>query len=134
MATWNTTIARPKLQTQVVKWMEPLYSTEDVTLGPLVAPLDTGTVLGQITATGQWVPLAPAAADGSQVAAGVLLEAMPINASPTLHVPVIVRQAVVQASGLIWPAGITAPQIATATGQLFTGGNGITQGVVIHSS
>lgn len=133
MATYSTTVAMPKLQSSVIKWFDSeQYSMENVTLGPLAAAAPAGTVLGIVTASGLWAPLNVGAADGTQIAAGVLLEAMPVNASNTLNVAVVVREAVVQASGLVWPAGITAPQTATATAQLFNGGNGITLGIVVR--
>jgi Bacteriophage lambda head decoration protein D len=135
MALYTLNVQKPKLQSQWLKWFtSEQYSMEGVTLGPLAGPADTGTVLGLATATGLWAPLNLAASDGTQVAAGVLLEAMPTNAGNTLNVPIVVRQAVAKADGLIWPAGITPAQIATATAQLFNGGNGVTLGIVVRSA
>ena len=47
------------------------YSRDQITVDTGV--LVPGTVLGKITATGKFVILAPAAVDGSQTAAGVLI-------------------------------------------------------------
>lgn len=76
-----------------------------------------GTVLGQVTASGEYVPLAPAAVDGSEAAAGVLMSGA--NATDAaVAVVVVARDAEVKADALIWPSGITAPQQTTAVGEL----------------
>jgi hypothetical protein len=134
MTTYTTTIARPKLQTQVLKWFDSeQYTMENVTVAPQAAALQLGTVMGVVTASGKWTPINFGASDGSQTAAGILLEGLPVSASDALNVPMIVREAVVQADGLVWPAGATAPQIATATAQLYNGGNGMTHGIVVRT-
>lgn len=76
-----------------------------------------GTVLGKITATGIYVPLAPAANDGSQNAAAILSEDLPISGVARKAV-VIKRGAGVNSAGLVWPGAITAPQKAAAITQL----------------
>jgi Bacteriophage lambda head decoration protein D len=135
MTLYTLTVAKPKLQSQWLKWFtSEQYSMEGVTLGPLTAAADTGTVMGIATATGFWAPLNLGASDGTQTAAGILLEAMPVSAANALNVPIVCRQAVCQADGLIWPAGITPTQIATASAQLFNGGNGVTLGIVVRSA
>lgn len=76
-----------------------------------------GTVLGKITATDKYSPLAPAASDGSQTAAAVLIEdELAVAADRTA--PLLRRGAVVNAAALVWPAGITAPQKTAALAQL----------------
>lgn len=92
------------------------YSRDQVTLitgQNLVA----GTVVGIITASGKATILAPAAADGSQIAVGIL--AFDCNATAADQQAVIVaREAIVKSSAITWPGGITAPQKTTAIGQL----------------
>jgi hypothetical protein len=79
--------------------------------------LTTGTVVGIVTATGKVKQLAPAAADGSEKAAGVL--AFNVDATGADKAGVIIaRHAICADSKLVWPAGITAPQKSTAIGQL----------------
>ncbi len=93
-----------------------LYSRDEVTViaGQNLA---TGTVVGIITASGKITKLAPAAVDGSENAAGVL--AFPVDASAAdLPGVVIARHAIVSDKKIVWPAGITAPQKATAISQL----------------
>ena len=62
-------------------------------------------------------PRDPAAADGSQIAAGILNDAVDASAADAEGVAVV-RLAEVNAAELIWPAGITAGQKTTALGQL----------------
>ena len=79
--------------------------------------LDAGAVLGRITATGHYTAVAPAANDGSEEAAAVLYAGVDATDADAPCV-VILRGAEVNRHELIWPNGMTAPQIATATGQL----------------
>jgi hypothetical protein len=78
-----------------------------------------GTVLGRITATSVLVPVAPAAADGSQTAFGVLYQGV---AATELAVQrtYIARSAEVNGNVIVWPAAITAPQKTAAIAQLAT--------------
>jgi len=79
--------------------------------------LQAGTVLGQVTASGEYVALNPAASDGSQKAAAVLLYDIDASAA-SAKATALVRLAEVASDLLVWPAGITAAQISTALGQL----------------
>ncbi len=93
-----------------------LYSRDKTTLitGQNLA---TGTVVGIITASGKATQLAPAAADGSQNAAGVLI--FPVDATGADKPAVIVaRHAICSDNGLVWPGGITGPQKTAAIAQL----------------
>ncbi len=93
-----------------------LYSRDEVTVvsGQNLA---TGTVVGIITASGKAAQLAPAASDGSETAAGVLL--LPVDASSGDQPGVIIaRHAICSDKGLVWPASITGPQKAAAISQL----------------
>lgn len=76
-----------------------------------------GTVLGKVTASGKYVPVAPAAADGSETAAAILYGHADATSADQACV-VVARQAEVKADGLIWPAGITTPQKTAAIGEL----------------
>ncbi|GGF56662.1 hypothetical protein GCM10007301_15440 [Azorhizobium oxalatiphilum] len=75
------------------------------------------TVLAKVTASGKFVPLAPAATDGSQNAAAILYEGCDAT-SVDVRRTVSSRATEVQAAVLIWPAGITAPQKTAALAQL----------------
>jgi hypothetical protein len=79
--------------------------------------LVAAAVLGKVTASGKYKALNPAAADGSEVAAGILHDAVDASAADAEGVAVV-RLAEVNAAELAWPPGITAPQQTTALGQL----------------
>ena len=68
--------------------------------------LEAGAVLGKVTASGKYKALDPAAVDGSEVAAGILYDAVDASAADAEGVA-IVRLAEVNAAELVWPAGIT---------------------------
>jgi hypothetical protein len=87
-------------------------SREQVTLGITAVPLPSGTVLGKITATGLYVPLAPAAGDGSQNFAGVLWERREINAA-TQRAVVHNKDCEVNGREVTYINALTAPQLAT---------------------
>ncbi|MFF0947910.1 head decoration protein [Rhizobium leguminosarum] len=76
-----------------------------------------GTVLGKVTATGKFKPLAPAASDGTQLAAAVILQYANAT-SADVTVVNLKRRAQVVRQELVWPAGITDAQIKTALDQL----------------
>ncbi len=93
-----------------------LYSRDEVTVisGQNLA---TGTVVGVITASGKVTQLAPGASDGSETAAGVLVNAVDASAADRPGV-IIARHAICSDKGLVWPAAITGPQKAAAISQL----------------
>jgi hypothetical protein len=61
----------------------------------------------------------PAASDGLQFAAGILVEAADASAAPKETV-IIARDAIVSRQALVWKTGVTAPQKAVAIAQLKT--------------
>lgn len=80
--------------------------------------LAIGTVIGIITASGKATILAPAAADGSQTAVGVIVEAVNATAGDVAHYFLARGPAVLNSAKIVWPGGITGPQTTTATNQL----------------
>lgn len=71
--------------------------------------------------SGKFTILAPAAQDGSQTAAGMLVA--PVDAtSADMACCVLARYAEVNGNEVIWPGGISAPNKATATAQLQAAG------------
>ena len=88
--------------------------TVTIASGQNLAP---NTVVAQVAASGEYVQLDPAGADGSEVAAGVLTR--PVDASSAAAEGVVfARVCEVNDHKLIWPAGITAGEKATAVSQL----------------
>ncbi|GAB6178072.1 head decoration protein [Desulfobaculum senezii] len=79
--------------------------------------LVAGTVLGVVTLSGKAVPLAPAADDGSQSAAFILVEDVTVPAQGDAVVNVYVHGEFRRA-GLAWPDGITQDQQDTAAKEL----------------
>lgn len=80
--------------------------------------LAVGTVVGIITASGKATILAPAASDGSQTAAGVIIEAVNATAADVKHYFLARGPAILNSNKVVWPGGISDPQKATATAQL----------------
>ena len=82
-----------------------------------------GQVLGRITATGSFKQVTPGAVDGSQTAAGVLLESFTATLGTDTQFVALVRgPSAVKSTGLVWSAAMTAPQIVTASQQLTAAG------------
>lgn len=79
--------------------------------------VEPGAVLGRITASKKLVPIAPAAADGSQNAAAILFEGCDATAADVRRT-ITARDAEVQAAVLVWPAGTTDAQKTAALAQL----------------
>lgn len=86
------------------------YSREEVIIISGAGKLESGMVLGKITASGKYKPVTVAAADGSQNAAAILL--FPIDAtSADTPAVVIARDAIVVQQGLKYGADVdTAPE------------------------
>lgn len=56
-------------------------SREEIIIAAAASALPAGQVLGKITASGKYVAYSNAASDGTQVAAGILYDAVPDSAS-----------------------------------------------------
>ena len=91
-------------------------SRETVTFAQGAAKVSACTVMGLVTATSKYVPLAPAANDGSQNAAGISYGNVDVTTGDKRAV-ITARETEVNASDLVWGAA-TAPQIAAAKIQL----------------
>ncbi len=102
----------------VLKYEAPnLYSREAVVVAA-GQNLAIGTVLGRKAADGKLHALAPAATDGTETAFGVLATDTDATLIDREDAILVARHAIVARNGLIWPAGITAPQKAIAEAQL----------------
>lgn len=81
--------------------------------------LVAGTVVGKITASGKYTILAPAAGDGSQNAAGVIVPNVNASTGDVATARFLLRgPAQLNANDITWPGGITGPQKTTAIAQL----------------
>lgn len=102
----------------VLKYEAPnLYSREAAVVAA-GQNLAIGTVVGRKTADGKLHALALAASDGTEAAIGVLATDTDATLIDREDALLIARHAIVARNGLIWPAGITAPQKVAATAQL----------------
>lgn len=93
------------------------FSRDTDTLASGSGTVMTGTVLGKVEASGKFKPLNVGAADGTQVAAAVILQHADAT-SVDVSVVNLKRRAQVVLQMLIWPAGITDAQKSTALEQL----------------
>lgn len=82
--------------------------------------MQSGAVLGKVTATGDWKELDPTAGDGTEVAAGVLMDE--VLAGETVTRTVHVREVEVNGNDLKFNSAVTTAQIATAKEQLTAAG------------
>lgn len=100
---------------------DPNRANEQIVLGITTVDLPAGTVLGKITSTGLYVPLAPAASDGSQNFAGLLWAFRPIN-SATQKASIVARNQGVNARLLTYINTVTTNQKAAAEAQMVAAG------------
>lgn len=84
---------------------DSLYSREEVTIASGQGQLVSGTVVGKITANGQYAAVTVAAADGSETPAGVVMWAGDATSSTATAV-IIARDAIVVHQGLRYGADI----------------------------
>ncbi len=102
----------------LLKYEAPnLYSRDRVTVaaGQVLA---LGAVVGMITATGKVKELDPSATDGSQFAAGVLLQACDAHLADRDDGLIVARHALVADHALVFPLEITGAEKQAAIQQL----------------
>lgn len=97
-------------------------SRDPILIAQGTGTVEAGTVLGRVTSSGEYVPLDPSASDGSEVAAGVLFDAVTRDSSAAVCGVGVVRDAELNGFALVWPTGITDPEKATAISELATRG------------
>lgn len=94
------------------------FSREEVVIASGAGVVQTGTVLGKITASGKYTPVTVAASDGSQNAAGILLETVDATSADAPAV-IIARDAIVVHQGLKYGADVdTSGERAAITAAL----------------
>ncbi|MDP2430567.1 MAG: head decoration protein [Pseudomonadota bacterium] len=102
----------------LLKYEAPnLYSRDQVTVaaGQVLA---LGAVVGVITASAKIKGVDPSASDGSEVAAGVLIQAVDANLADRDDGLIVARHAIVANHALAWPTGITVAEKQSAIAQL----------------
>jgi hypothetical protein len=81
--------------------------------------LKVGSVLGKVTATGKYVPRNPAASNGSEVAAAVVIENISVAAATDTQVNVYVNGPLeLKEAGLVFDVAHDAGQKATAISEI----------------
>ncbi|MEO5367959.1 MAG: head decoration protein [Magnetococcus sp. WYHC-3] len=112
----------------LLKYEAPsLYSRDAVTVAS-GQNLVLGAVVGLKTADGKVHALDPAATDGTETAAGVLLQAVDATGADAPGL-MLARHAIVADTALVWPAGITTGQQSAAIQQLKDRGLLVRKGV-----
>lgn len=113
----------------LLKYEAPnLYSRDRVTVAA-GQNLPLGAVVGVVTATGKVKQIDPSATDGSQVAAGVLMQACDAALAERTDGLIVARHAIVSDHALQWPTGITTGEQQAAVAQLKSLGVLVRQGV-----
>lgn len=102
----------------LLKYEAPnLYSRDQVTVAAGQV-LELGAVVGVITASAKIKVVDPSASDGSEVAAGVLIQAVDANLADRDDGLIVARHAIVANHALVWPTGITVAEKQSAIAQL----------------
>jgi hypothetical protein len=91
------------------------YTRETVTIASGAGKLEPGTVLGKITTGGKFTPLALAATNGSQNAAGILWDAVDASTADAAGVVILRGPAILNRHEIVWPDGALEAQITAAT-------------------
>ncbi len=91
--------------------------------------LPLGAVLGRVTATGKVKQIDPSATDGSQYAAGVLMQDADAHLADRDDGLMVARHAIVSDHALHWPTGITTAEQQAVLAQLKALGVIVRQGV-----
>jgi hypothetical protein len=113
----------------LLKYEAPnLYSRDRVTVAA-GQNLPLGAVIGVVTATGKVKQIDPSATDGTQVAAGVLMQACDAALAERTDGLIVARHAIVSDHALQWPSGITTAEQQAAVAQLKSLGVLVRQGV-----
>ena len=97
------------------------YSRDQVTVAA-GQNLELGAVVGRVTATAKIKRFDPAATDGSEQPAGILLEAVDATLADRDDGILLARHGIVASHAVVWPAGITPEQKAAAIAALETRG------------
>ena len=113
----------------LLKYEAPnLYSRDRVTVAS-GQNLPLGAVVGMVTATGKVKQIDPSATDGTQVAAGVLMQPCDAALAERTDGLIVARHAIVSDHALQWPTGITTGEQQAAIAQLKSLGVLVRQGV-----
>ena len=123
------TVTQSKNLGDLLKYEAPnLFSRDQVTVAS-GQTLPLGAVVGIVTATGKVKQIDPSATDGSQYAAGVLMQPCDAALIDREDGLMVARHAIVADHALTWPAAITVAEKQAAILQLKSLGVLIRKGV-----
>lgn len=107
------TVSAPKILSDLVMWEEELAYSREIAG---TVHKDTVTVLGTPLALDANSKMVPWLADNSLTCIGFAITARPAAtaADTTGDIQYIRRTAILKDSGIVWPAGVTAPNKAAA--------------------
>lgn len=103
----NILISEGRYSSDWLKAVSPIsgFSYEEAIIASGAGKVDSGTVLGQITASGKFKPVTIAATDGSQNAKAILLRAVDATSADAPCV-IVAREAIVVHQGLRYGADV----------------------------
>lgn len=104
----------------LLKYEAPNLYSRDLATVAAGQQLSLGTVVGLESATNKLHALDPTATDGTEIAIGVLATDVDATLIDVDDVLLIARHAIVASNAVVWPAGISAAEQATAISQLKT--------------
>lgn len=93
------------------------FSRDQVTVA-VGQTLELGAVVGRVTATGKVKRFDPAASDGTEIPAGILLGAIDASLIERDDGLLLARHSIVATHAVTWPVGITAEQKTAAVAAL----------------
>jgi len=96
---------------------QEFLSREEITVGPLTARAEPGSLMAIKTSDSKYYPHAPAAADGTQNAKGILLDGLDISTADQKGV-INNRHTVANGKKITFASGITGPQKTAAIAAL----------------
>jgi hypothetical protein len=97
------------------------YSRDQVTVAAGEV-LELGAVVGRVTASAKIKRFDPAATDGTETPAGILLGDVDASLADFPDAVILARHGIVASGAVVWPEGITDPQKAAAIAALETRG------------
>jgi hypothetical protein len=123
MAAKTMSFSSVRAEEHVISEANGRQSREQIVLSSPGADILAGTVLGKITATGEYVPLAIGAATGAETAAAIqCVTEIALSPVGDIRTSAHVRDCEVNGWKLQWPAGILDADKATAEAELAENG------------
>ena len=123
------TVSQPKNLGDLLKYEAPnLYSRDQITVAS-GQTLRLGAVVSIVTATGKVKQIDPSATDGTQYAAGVLMQPCDAALIDREDGLMVARHAIVADHALVWPVAITLAEKQSAVLQLKSLGVLVRKGV-----